>query len=114
MRGEPLPAGPWSIEEPAFPHGPTLREELTSSGIPVAESAVGSTVQVIAVMSRLPQPETEIERLRAACRARPTALVGLQNDTFLDRVPEAALRISASDATPLTRRVVARRLAKKE
>ena len=33
-------------------------------------------------------------------------LVGLQNDAFLDALPEAAVRISASDATPLTRRAV--------
>jgi hypothetical protein len=38
-------------------------------------------------------------------------LVGLQNDAFLDDLPEAALRISAADATPLTRRVLARTLA---
>jgi len=38
-------------------------------------------------------------------------LVGLQNDRFLDLVPEAALRISAADCTPLTRVVVAARLA---
>jgi len=38
-------------------------------------------------------------------------LIGLQNDAFLDDVPEAALRVSASDATPLTRTVVAERLA---
>jgi hypothetical protein len=38
-------------------------------------------------------------------------LVGLQNDAFLDALPEAAVRISASDATPLTRRVVARAVA---
>ena len=43
--------------------------------------------------------------------ARPTVLVGLQNDRFLDLVPEAALRISAADCTPLARRVVAERLS---
>jgi hypothetical protein len=65
---------------------------------------------VIAVMSRKPLEDAAIEALRATARATPTALVGLQNDAFLDLVPEAALRLSASDATPLTRRVVARRL----
>jgi hypothetical protein len=37
-------------------------------------------------------------------------LIGLMNDAFLDDVPQAAIAISASDATPLTRRVVARTL----
>jgi hypothetical protein len=39
--------------------------------------------------------------------------VGLQNDSFLDALEEAAFRISASDNTPLTRRVVARTLARR-
>jgi hypothetical protein len=56
---------------------------------------------------RKPIADDEIERLRYTARAT-IALIGLQNDAFLDRVPEAALRISASDATPLTQRVVAR------
>jgi beta-N-acetylhexosaminidase len=109
VSGAPLPAGAWRVEEPAFPYGPTLREELARAGATMTEGE-GAAAQVIAVMSRLPQPEQEIERLRAACRERPTALVGLQNDFFLESVPEAALRISASDATPLTRRMVARRI----
>ena len=112
VRGGPLPAGPWRIEEPAFPYGPPLGEELARAGASVAGEGELAPGQIIAVMSRLPQPAEEIERLRAACRERPTALVGLQNDTFLESLPEAALRISASDATPLTRRVVARTLAK--
>jgi hypothetical protein len=56
-------------------------------------------------------PDEEIARLRALARERPLVLVGLQNDAFLDDVPEAALRISAGDATPLTRAVVAERIA---
>ena len=44
---------------------------------------------------------------------RPTVLVGLQNDSFLDAVPEATLRLSAADSTPLTLRVVARTLARR-
>jgi hypothetical protein len=63
-------------------------------------------------MTRKPVPVDEVERLRALCRERPTVLIGLQSDAFLDDLPEAALRISAADATPLTRRVVARTLAK--
>jgi beta-N-acetylhexosaminidase len=108
VSGRPLPGGPWRVEEPAFPYGPTLREQLQRAGAPIAEGTAAA--QVIAVMSRLPQPAEQIERLRAECRARPTALVGLQNDRFLESVPEAALRISASDATPLTRRTVAQRI----
>jgi hypothetical protein len=108
--GTSVPQGPWRVEEPTFPHGPTLREELRAAGAALAEDGASAAAQVIAVMSRRPQPAQEIERLRAECRARPTVLVGLQNDTFLGSVPEATLRISASDATPLTRRMVARRM----
>ena len=56
-------------------------------------------------------PTTPLAELRRRCAERPTILVGLQNDAFLARVPEAAVRVSASDCTPLTRRVVAKRLA---
>jgi hypothetical protein len=66
---------------------------------------------MVAVASRKPLPAEEIDGLRARCNERPTILVGLQNDAFLDALPEAALRISAADSTPLTRRVVARLLA---
>ena len=113
VRGS-LPAmaagGSWRITEPPFPHGRPLAAELAAAGVAMTtsdEPALGVAV----VMSRLPLPSAELERLRATCRARPTALVGLQSDTFLDDLPEAALRISAADATPLTRRVVARVLA---
>ncbi len=109
-----LPAGsgigPWCVSEPAFPHGRPLTEELATQGAPVGSSDSPS-LEVVAVMSRLALPPAELERLRAACRARPTAVIGLQNDAFLDDLPEAALRLSAADATPLTRRVVARTLA---
>ena len=71
----------------------------------------GAAIELIAIASRTPLPPPEIERLRATCAQAPTVLVGLQNDAFLDEVPGAALRISAADSTPLTRRVVARRLA---
>jgi len=104
-------AGAWRITEPPFPHGPSLASELTAQGI---AGAVGDApaLELVAVMTRRPLPDAELEELRMLCRARPTALVGLQSDTFLDDVPEAALRVSASDATPLTRRVVARTLAR--
>ncbi|MBI1796859.1 MAG: glycoside hydrolase family 3 protein [Candidatus Eisenbacteria bacterium] len=101
---------PWRVHEPAFAHGPTLAADLAAQGIAVTSEAPG--VEVIAVMTRVPFAPAEIERMRAICRERPTVLVGLQSDAFLDDVPEAALRISASDATPLTRRVVARTLGR--
>jgi beta-N-acetylhexosaminidase len=111
VRGEWPPAaarGAWRVTEPEYPHGLSLAEELRRLGTPLAEQEAAA--EVVAVMSRRPLPEQEIERLRALCRERPVALVGLQNDAFLERLPEAALRISAADATPLTRRVVAGRL----
>jgi len=112
IRGH-LPAaaatGRWRVAEPAFSHGPTLSDELRESGLQVTDDDdPAAAVEVVAVMSRLPLAEEKLERIRATARARPTAVIGLQNDAFLDDLPEAALRISASDATPLTRRVVAR------
>ncbi|HET9325612.1 MAG TPA: glycoside hydrolase family 3 N-terminal domain-containing protein [Candidatus Eisenbacteria bacterium] len=112
VRGEIPPAaaaGPWRIREPELPHGSSLRDELATHGI--RANGESPSLEVVAVMSRKPLEDAEIERLRATARATSTALIGLQNDAFLDLVPEAALRISASDATPLTRRVVARALA---
>ena len=106
-----LAVRPWRVTEPSFPHGPTLREELAALSIPL-ESASGEAVEVVAVMSRVPLAGEEITRLRALSRERATVLVGLQNDAFLDQVPEALLRVSTADATPLTRRVLARTLAR--
>jgi hypothetical protein len=63
------------------------------------------------VSSRVPLTPDALADLRARCAQLPTVLVGLQSDTFLAQVPEAALRVSASDQTPLTRRVVAKALA---
>ena len=103
-------SGSWRVSEPAMPHGRPLADELAALGIRVASAGMPS-LEAVAVMSRLALPAAEIERLRALCRERPTAVIGLQNDAFLDDLPEAALRLSASDATPLTRRVVARALA---
>ena len=107
-----LPAtnGPWRVTEPAFPHGPSLRSELERQGIAVADD--GAAIELVAIMTRLPMPADEIARLRALALERPTVLVGLQNDGWLATLPEAALRISASDATPLTRRVVAQVLGR--
>jgi beta-N-acetylhexosaminidase len=109
----PGPAGgPWRVSEPAFPHGPSLAEELSAQGVRVAE-APDPALELVAVTTRTPLPEAEVERLRALCHERPTVLLGLQSDAFLDQLPEAALRVSAADATPLTRRVVARFLSRR-
>jgi beta-N-acetylhexosaminidase len=107
---------PWHIEEPPCPEGPGFRGCLGNGGVAMslllgtpAEDAPG--VEFVALADRAPLAADGIERLRALCRARPTVLVGLMNDSFLEALPEAALRVSALDATPLTRRVVARTVA---
>ena len=106
---------PWRVEAPDGLEGPGLRGCLGNAGVPLplllGEATAAPGVEFVAIASRVPLADSEIERLRALCRARPTVLVGLQNDAFLDALPEAAVRISASDATPLTRRVVARAVA---
>lgn len=103
-------ARPWRVHEPAFAHGPPLAADLGALGVPIAPR-VGEAFEVHVVASRVPLPPAELERLRHAAGRRPVALVGLQNDAFLEDVHGAALRLSAADATPLVRRVVARRLA---
>jgi beta-N-acetylhexosaminidase len=104
-----LPAGAhWSVDAPAFAHGPAFAADLAEH-LPVG--GPGAAAQVVAVCSRVPLADDALAALRARCAERPTVLVGLQNDAFLARAGEAALRISASDATPLARRVVARRIA---
>ena len=109
------PAGsrgaPCEVRAPEFPHGPAFADELRAAGVTVAGS--GAPCAIEAISSRTPIAPATIEELRTRCRTRPSVLIGLQNDAFLDQVPEAALRLSASDATTLTRRVVARVLAEK-
>lgn len=102
---------PWCVREPQFIHGAPLAEMLRMAGVPIAEHDDAHAVRVEAIASRVPLVSSEIERLRALSRESPTILVGLQNDGFLDQVPEAAVRVSGADCTPLTRRIVARRLA---
>jgi beta-N-acetylhexosaminidase len=104
--------GPWRVSEPAFPVGRPFAEELAAARVPVTDDG-SPGLDLVAVTTRVPLPAAEIDRLRAQCRARPTALIGFQSDVFLDQIPEAALRVSAADATPLTRRVVARMLAER-
>jgi beta-N-acetylhexosaminidase len=104
------PAGGWRVvEETEWKHGPAFADALRSAGVP--DGGAAPAADVIAISSRIPLTTERIESLRAHARTRPTVLVGLQNDRFLDFVPEAALRVSAADCTPLTREVVARRLA---
>ncbi len=101
---------PVRVAEPAHAYGPSLAADLAAHGVPLAADGA-EALEVAAIASRVPLPADEIERLRALARSRPTALVALQADAFLDDVPEAALRVSALDGTPLTRRLVAERIA---
>lgn len=101
--------GGWSVDEPAFTHGGTLAADLAAAGVPSGGASPGA--QVIAILSRKPLEPEAIATLRSRCSERPTVLVGLQNDAFLAQVPEAAVRLSAADGTPLTRARVAARLA---
>lgn len=112
VEGAPLAAasGGWRvISEPGWKHGPTFAESLRAAGIP--DGGAAPSMDVVAVASRVPLTAERLAELRAQVAARPTVLVGLQNDRFLDELPKAALRISAADCTPLTRRVVAEKLA---
>jgi beta-glucosidase-like glycosyl hydrolase len=104
--------GPCRVSEPPHAYGPTLADELGRLGVAL-DAGASAAFEIVAVASRVPLADGEVERLRAGCRARPTALVALQSDAFLDALPEASLRISACDTTPLTRRVVARLVASK-
>jgi beta-N-acetylhexosaminidase len=106
------PPGPWHVTEPEFARGATLRSMLERNGVAVTDDPAQATARVVAVASRVPLTAAATEELRAGARAKPTALLGLQNDAFLDDVTEAALRISAADATEPTREGVARRLVK--
>lgn len=105
-----LPAGATcEVREPEWPYGESFGAALAAAGVPVAAS--GARVGIEVVASRIPITPAALEELRRRCATRPSVVIGLQNDAFLDAVPEAALRISASDPTPLTRSVVARALA---
>jgi beta-N-acetylhexosaminidase len=104
------PEGGWRVvEESEWKSGPSFAASLRDAGVP--DGGASPTTDVVAIASRVPLAAERIAALRAHAASRPTVLVGLQNDRFLDLVPEAALRVSASDCTPLTRAVVARRLA---
>jgi len=105
------PAGPWSVREPACPDGATIRDELVALGLPVRDGTPGA-VHLEAIASRVPLDAAERRRLIDLCRERPTVVVALQADEFLADLEDAALRVSACDPTALTRRVVARRLAR--
>ena len=102
-------AGGWSLREPAYPYGPTLADAFRELGVSVTGEAAG-TLHVEVIASRVPLPAEERSRLDALCRDRPTAVVALQADDFLEGLDRAAVRVSACDPTPLTRRRVAARL----
>jgi beta-N-acetylhexosaminidase len=101
--------GGWRVSEADYKHGASLAADLAALGI--GDGGAAPSAQVIAVSSRVPLTPDALAELRARCAQMPTVLVGLQSDAFLAQVPEAAVRVSASDQTPLTRRVVARVLA---
>ena len=104
------PAGGWRVvDEPEWKHGPTFASALRTAGIQDGEPSPAADVIVVA--SRVPLKPERLAEIQQHASSRPTVLVGLQNDRFLDHVPHAALRISAADCTPLTRQVVAERLA---
>ena len=151
----PASQGAWTIREPEYAYGQTLREMLADEGLALAAGVAGdggaaalgsaapagrvdatvlggaapagrvdatvlgsaapagrvgaSHIEVIA--SRVPLPAAELARLQARCAAGPTVVVALQADDCLDQLGDAALRISACDPTPLTRRIIARRIA---
>ncbi|MEO5988880.1 MAG: glycoside hydrolase family 3 N-terminal domain-containing protein, partial [Candidatus Eisenbacteria bacterium] len=98
------------VDEPEWAGGGgTLAAELAAAGLGVG--GANASTQVIVRASRLPLTQAELVELRQRCTERPTVLVGMQNDAFLAHLPQAVLRLSASDSTPLTRQRVAARLA---
>jgi len=115
-------SGEVEVSEPSWPFGRSIREELATLGISAraaalegagaaATEASRASFRVEAIATRVPLAPSAIETLERRCRETPTVLIALQSDAFLESVKYAALRVSASDATPLTRRAVARRLA---
>ena len=103
--------GPWHVTEPEFARGETLAARLAADGLPLTADPGAASARIVAVASRIPLKDAALAQLRADAAAKPTILIGLQNDAFLDDVPQAALRLSASDCTEPTRRVVSRRVA---
>lgn len=98
------------VDEPEWAGGGvTLAAELAAAGF--STGGASASTQLIVRASRLPMTEAQLAELRQRCGERPTVLLGMQNDAFLAHVPQAALRVSASDFTPLTRRRVVARLA---
>jgi beta-N-acetylhexosaminidase len=112
--------GACDVIEPAWPHGESIVQLLAGAGVRAraageATEARGtpsaSTPAIEIISSRVPLSADTLAALAQRCAARPTIVVGLQNDAFLDSLAAAAARISAADSTPLTRRVVAERIA---
>jgi hypothetical protein len=118
------------VIEPEWPWGASLREELQALGIDarpaVAGAAVGAAgsrppetsggdppagLTVEAIASRVPLDAAALQALEQRCAERHTAVVAFQADAFLGSLSHAGMLVSACDATPLTRRVVAGVLA---
>jgi beta-N-acetylhexosaminidase len=99
-----------AVREPEWAYGPTFRSALEGHGMRVADDA---PVGVELVASRTPLGADVLEEMRRRTRARRTVMIAMQNDAFLESVPDAAVRVSATDPTPLTRGVVARVLAER-
>jgi beta-glucosidase-like glycosyl hydrolase len=112
MRAAYERGGTCEVIEPAWPHGDSIAELLAREGVRVRGTAGTSGALAIEIISsRVPIAADALAALDARCATRPTIVVGLQNDAFLDSLAGAAARISAADSTPLTRRVVAARIA---
>ncbi len=102
--------GPWHVTEPEFARGEPLAARLAAAGLALTADPATAAGRIVAIASRVPLGADRLEALRREARATPTVLVGLQNDAFLEDVPEAALTLSAADCTAPVRDVVARRL----
>jgi beta-N-acetylhexosaminidase len=110
------PAVPGGVEviEPEWPIGASLCEELAALGVAARGASPGAppaSFAIEAIASRVPLGSAALGALERRCAERPTAVVAFQADAFLDSLPDAALRVSACDATPLTRKRVASLLA---
>jgi beta-glucosidase-like glycosyl hydrolase len=124
--GKPGITGLAQVIEPEWPWGASLRQELEALGVEARGAPAGASgstphggsggeppagLTIEAIASRVPLDDASLEALQRRCEDRPTAVVAFQADAFLDSLDRAALLVSACDATPLTRSVVAQVLA---
>jgi beta-glucosidase-like glycosyl hydrolase len=133
MRGpkaRPVMSKVVEVIEPEWPWGASLREELQALGIEARRAVAGSAIDaagrraadtsggdppagltVEAIASRVPLDAAALQALEQRCAERHTAVVAFQADAFLGSLRHAGMLVSACDATPLTRRIVAGVLA---